>query len=317
VAARADGGRRPDPDGARRPSLKGGVGAEPGAPVGRARPSRASRSGAALTAEVTRLEAEVSRLEAAVARLDDRLEHELAIARGIQVSLMPRALPQPAGWRLVSAYRAAREVGGDFFDAYELPARPGHLGFVVADVTGKGVTAALVMAFTRAVLRSAAYNGTGPGDALTRTNRVLVTDVRTGLFVTAFAGELEVATGRLRYASAGHEPPLLARAAGSVEELDLPPATLIGAFAEFEASEQEIVLGYGDLLMAWTDGVTDATDAARTRFGDGRFRAALGEVAAGGPDAAVAGVLRAIDEFSAGQPAADDITLLAIGRLRA
>ena len=269
----------------------------------------------ALAAEVTRLEAEVRRLETAVARLDERLEHELAIARGIQVSLMPRALPQPTGWRLASAYRAAREVGGDFFDAYELPARPGHLGFVVADVTGKGVTAALVMAFTRAVLRAAAYNGSGPGDALARTNRVLVTDARTGLFVTVFAGELEVATGRLRYASAGHEPPLLVRAAGgAVSELDLPAATLLGAFTDFEAPEAHLDLGPGDLLVAYTDGVTDAADAARTRFGDARFRAALGSVAAGGPDAAVSGVLDAIDAFVAGQPAADDITLLAIGR---
>jgi sigma-B regulation protein RsbU (phosphoserine phosphatase) len=268
-----------------------------------------------LEAEVARLEAEVRRLEGAVAKLDERLEHELAIARGIQVSLMPRALPQPAGWRLASAYRAAREVGGDFFDAYELPARPGHLGFVVADVTGKGVTAALVMAFTRAVLRAAAYNGVGPGDALARTNRVLVTDARTGLFVTAFAGELEVATGRLRYASAGHEPPLLVRAGdGKVTELALPPATLLGAFMDFDAPETDLELAPGDLLVAFTDGVTDAADASRTRFGDARFQAALGAVAGAGPDGAVSGVLAAIDAFVAGQPAADDITLLAIGR---
>jgi serine phosphatase RsbU (regulator of sigma subunit) len=269
-----------------------------------------------LQAEITRLESEVSRLEGAVAKLDERLEHELAIARGIQISLMPRALPQPAGWRLASAYRAAREVGGDFFDAYELPARPGHLGFIVADVTGKGVTAALVMAFTRAVLRAAAYNGVGPGDALARTNRVLVHDAQTGLFVTAFAGELEVATGRLRYASAGHEPPLLVRAAdGQVRELALPPATLLGAFTDFDAPETLIELAPGDLLVAFTDGVTDAADASRTRFGDARFQASLAGVAGAGPDGAVAGVLAAIDAFVDGQPAADDITLLAIGRL--
>jgi sigma-B regulation protein RsbU (phosphoserine phosphatase) len=269
-----------------------------------------------LEAEVQRLEAEVQRLEGTVARLDERLEHELAIARGIQISLMPRALPQPAGWRLASAYRAAREVGGDFLDAYDLPARPGRLGFVVADVTGKGVTAALVMAFTRAVLRAAAYNGNGPGDALARTNRVLVNDARTGLFVTAFAGELDTATGRLRYASAGHEPPLLWRSAGGVvSELDLPPATLLGAFSDFEAAETEVDLEPGDLLVAFTDGVTDAADVSRTRFGDARFRTAFGGFAAGGPDSAVAGVLATIDAFVAGQPAADDITLLAIGRL--
>lgn len=267
-----------------------------------------------LRSEVGRLTTEVARLESSVGHLSGRLERELAIARGIQVSLMPRVFPQPAGWRIASVYRAAREVGGDFFDAYDLPARPGKVGFIVADVTGKGVTAALVMAFTRAVLRAAAYNGTGPGDALVRTNRVLVKDAVTGLFVTAFAGEFDTATGDLRYASAGHEPPLLVRAGGEVAELPLPDAMMLGAFPDFEAVETTVRLEPGDLLMAYTDGVTDAWNHDKARFGDRRFADALGAVAGRGPDGAVEGVLAAIDAFSAGMEAADDITLLAIGR---
>ena len=164
-----------------------------------------------LTAEVERLTAQVGDLRETRDGLVQRLEHELAVARRIQLNLMPRTLPQPEGWSVATAYRPAREVGGDFYDAYELPGRPGRIGFVVADVTGKGVTAALMMAFTRAVLRSAAYNGDGPADALMRTNRVLVNDARTGLFVTAFIGELDAASGTVRYASAGHEPPLVVR----------------------------------------------------------------------------------------------------------
>jgi serine phosphatase RsbU (regulator of sigma subunit) len=233
---------------------------------------------------------------------------------------MPTRFPDLGpGWQVAARYRAARSIGGDAYDVYPAqPGRDGQLGLSIADVTGKGVTAALVMAFTRAVLRAAAYNGSGPGDALRRTNRVLVTDARTGLFVTAFAGELDVATGRLRYASAGHEPPLLVRAAdGRVRELELPPTTLLGAFEDFDAPETEMDLAPGDLLVAFTDGVTDAADATRARFGDARFQAALGDVAAGGADAAVAGVLAKIDAFVAGEPAADDITLLAIARARA
>jgi serine phosphatase RsbU (regulator of sigma subunit) len=268
-----------------------------------------------LTSEVERLASEVRRLEGSVGQLTGRLEHELAIARGIQVSLMPRALPQPEGWRIASAYRAAREVGGDFFDAYELPARPGNIGFVVADVTGKGVTAALVMAFTRAVLRAAAYNGTGPSDALARTNRVLVNDARTGLFVTAFVGELDTASGEVRYASAGHEPPLLVRAPdGQVRELDLPPSVLLGAFADFDAPERSLALDPGDVLVAFTDGVTDAMNGDRTRFGDARFQAAVAAAAPRDPGVIVEAVLVAIDAFSGDEPAADDVTLLAIGR---
>jgi serine phosphatase RsbU (regulator of sigma subunit) len=288
--------------------------------------SRAARGPAGeverLTAEVERLAAEVQRLtgevgdlEAARDVLRGRLEHELAVARRIQLSLMPRTLPQPHGWRIATAYRAAREVGGDFFDAYELPRRPGRIGFVVADVTGKGVTAALMMAFTRAVLRSAAYNGDGPADALERTNRVLVNDARTGLFVTVFIGELDPASGRVRYASAGHEPPLVVlEGARSVAALELPDTVLLGAFADFRASEASIVLGRGDLLVAYTDGVTDARDASGARFGEARLREVLAGTFPSKADAAVSDVVSAIDAFTGDEPAADDVTLLVLGR---
>lgn len=269
-----------------------------------------------LLAEIARLTERADRLEGELDGLRRRLDQELAIARRIQLGLMPRTLPQPDGWRIATAYRAAREVGGDFYDVYELPRRPGRIGFVVADVTGKGVTAALMMAFTRAVLRSAAYNADGPADALARTNRVLVSDVQTGLFVTAFAGDLDTATGRLRHASAGHEPPLVVRSAdGRVEELEQPASTLLGAFAGPPAVEAALTLDPGDLLVAYTDGVTDACDASRARFGDARLRSVLAGLGPAGADAAVADVLAAIDAFAGAEPATDDVTLLAVGRL--
>src|SRR4029077_8516322 len=166
---------------------------------------------------------EIADLRATLEGERRRLERELDFARRIQLNLMPAAPPQPPGWEIATAYRAARVVGGDFYDAFDLPGRDGTgplVGLVIADVTGKGLTAALMMAFTRAVHRAAAYNGTGPSDALERTNRVLVRDARTGLFVTAIGATLDPAYGRFRYASAGHEPPLLLRAGASgVEEL--------------------------------------------------------------------------------------------------
>jgi sigma-B regulation protein RsbU (phosphoserine phosphatase) len=270
-----------------------------------------------LSAEVERLTSQIADLHEAHDGLRQRLEHELAVARRIQLSLMPRSLPQPEGWRIATAYRPAREVGGDFYDVYELPRRPGWIGFVVADVTGKGVTAALMMAFTRAVLRSAAYNGDGPADALARTNRVLVNDARTGLFVTAFVGELEVASGRIRYASAGHEPPLVVRGPDrTVAELELSDAVLLGAFLDFGVIEGSVVLGPGELLVAYTDGVTDACDASGARFGEARMRDALAATVTGTADTAVSDVLGAIDAFAGDEPAADDITLLVLGRER-
>jgi sigma-B regulation protein RsbU (phosphoserine phosphatase) len=266
-------------------------------------------------AEVERLTAQVARLEDGLDGLRRRLEHELAVARSIQLGLMPRTLPRPAGWGIATAYRAAREVGGDFYDAYELPARPGRIGFVVADVTGKGVTAALMMAFTRAVLRSAAYNGEGPADALSRTNRVLFGDVRTGLFVTALVGELDPATGRLRYASAGHEPPLLiGRREPRVAELEVPPSALLGAFPDVGSVEASIVLEPGEVLLAYTDGVTDGRDATGARFGDARLQGALAASRPGAAEGAIADVLSALDAFTGAEPPADDVTLLAVAR---
>ena len=154
---------------------------------------------------------EIERLRSLLA--DERLRsaRDLAFARRIQLNLMPTDLPVPPGWEIATAYRAARTVGGDFYDVYSLPSAASTLGLVVADVTGKGLPAALMMAFSRAVMRSAAYNGSGPADALRRTNRVLVRDARTGLFVTALVARLDVDSGRLRYANAGHEFPLLRR----------------------------------------------------------------------------------------------------------
>lgn len=257
----------------------------------------------------------IARLEADLEGLQRRIDHELEVARRIQLSLMPATVPEPDGWKIATAYRAARIVGGDFYDAYELPARPGRIGFVVADVTGKGVTAALMMAFARAVMRSAAYNASGPADALERTNRVLAGDARTGLFVTAFVGELDPATSRLRYAAAGHEPPLLFRAAtGRAADMDVPGTPLLGAFTPLAATELEVRLAPGDVLLAYTDGVTDAQDAGGSRFGDGRLRTTVEAAARGGAAALLASVLAAVDTFASAVPAADDITLIALER---
>lgn len=247
-------------------------------------------------------------------RLERHLERELAIARHIQLSLMPGSAPALAGVEVATAYRAAREVGGDFYDTYELPARPGTLGVAVADVTGKGVTAALMMAFSRAILRSAAYNGSGPSDALRRTNRVLVNDVRTGLFLTALVLELDASSGALRFASAGHEPPLLLRA-GASEPIELPSGgAMLGLFDDPEPEELSVDLAPGDLVLAYTDGVTDALDSSGGRFGDARLRELVGRGGELSARDVVDMILGGVHGFAGGEPPADDITLVAIRR---
>jgi phosphoserine phosphatase RsbU/P len=262
----------------------------------------------------------IAELRATLAQERRRLERELDFARRIQLNLMPATPPQPDGWEIATRYRAARLVGGDFYDAFELPGTgrtggSGNLvGLVIADVTGKGLTAALMMAFTRAVHRAAAYNGTGPADALERTNRVLVRDARTGLFVSAIGALLEPGRGRLTYASAGHEPPLLMRASTpGVEEL---PAggRLLGLMEPATGADQTADLSPGDLVLLYTDGVTDAVNPAGERFGAERLRVAVEDARGESAHDVVAAVLASVDAFAGTAEPADDLTLVGIRR---
>jgi sigma-B regulation protein RsbU (phosphoserine phosphatase) len=257
---------------------------------------------------------EIAELRATLALERQRLERELDFARRIQLNLMPALPPQPAGWEIATAYRAARLVGGDFYDAFQLPGSGGRIGLIIADVTGKGLTAALMMAFTRAVHRAAAYNGSGPADWLERTNRVLVRDARTGLFVTAIAAEVDPSRGVLTYASAGHEPALMARrAARSVDEL---PAggMLLGLAEGAPTDDREVLFEPGDLAVLYTDGVTDAVDADGSRFGAERLADAVSQVRGLAAAEAIGTIIGAVDRFVGEAEPADDLTLVAVRR---
>ncbi len=257
---------------------------------------------------------EIERLRATLASERLRAERDLAFARRIQLNLMPADPPAPEGWEIAFAYRAARMVGGDFYDVYDLPATGHRLGLVVADVTGKGLPAALMMAFSRAVMRAAAYNGSGPSDALQRTNRVLVRDARTGLFLTALMAVLDPADGRLRYASAGHEFPLLRRR-GSRRPRELSSqGAMLGLFEHPSVRDRTVTLQPGDLFVAYTDGVTDAAAPDGRRFGSERLIEVIREVGEATAQEVVATIMTALEQFAGDAEPADDITLLAIRR---
>lgn len=228
--------------------------------------------------------------------------------------MIPRQLPSCTGWRLASHYQPAREVGGDFLDAFDLPTRPTHLAVHVGDVTGKGIAASLLMAFSRAVLRSAGYNGAGPADTLARANRVLATEVPSSLFLTAIALELDP-SGTVRWSSAGHEPPFLLRA-GSANVLELgATAPILGLFPVLDAKDEHEQLGPGDRLVLWTDGITDAQRPDGARFGEARLRSVLAAHApCGDPETLVADLLDAVAAWTAGAEPADDVTLVVVER---
>ncbi|HET7727182.1 MAG TPA: SpoIIE family protein phosphatase [Candidatus Limnocylindrales bacterium] len=292
-----------------RPSAALVLGRPPGSPRF-ASPDQ--RLGVAL-AEHASVALERSRLQAHDAERR-RLEQEVSLGRRIQRSLLPQRPPDIAGWSFATHYEAATQVGGDFYDFFRLRDRPTSFGLVIADVTGKGIGAALLMAFARPLFRAIADQYPGPAAALTQANRVLVLERPTPLFITAFMGIVDSATGLLRYASAGHEPPLVVPAGrGRVRRLP-GSGPLLGAFPVVSLAEHVVQLHPGDLLLLHTDGAIDARDPLRRRFGDVRLARAAGS--ARGRDAAelVASVAGAVARFAAGEPAADDLALVAVRR---
>ncbi len=249
-----------------------------------------------------------------------QLEQELTVARRIQLSLLPAAAPRVPGWRFAATYEAARQVGGDFYD-FLVPGSPAQagerLGLVIADVTGKGVPAALVMAYSRAVVRAEAAAGSSPAEVLANTNRVIMRDRQSSLFLSAFYAELDLASGTLTYASAGHDAPMLVRAddASAVTELEAR-GVVLGAFADMGLEERSVVLGPGDLVLFFTDGVTEARNGSRELFGDDRLRAVLTASAGGDAESVIAAVVSAVTEFTEGEEQADDLTIVCVQRER-
>jgi serine phosphatase RsbU (regulator of sigma subunit) len=249
---------------------------------------------------------------AATARL---LEQELAHGRSLQRSFVSLVPPEVPGWDIATYYEAAREVGGDFFELFRLRRRGRPLSIVIADVTGKGVAAALLMAFSRPLLHAAIDHTTSPAAALERTNRILVEERRSSLFITALAARLDVRTGVLVIANAGHEPPLLVRADGSAVACLLEGGPLVGAFARLDIPEMTVELAPGDLALLYTDGVTDARSPAGERFDEWRLFEAV-EATRGQPASEVVGAIaRAVNAFQGREDVADDITVVAVRRL--
>ena len=188
-----------------------------------------------------------------------RFEQELEVARLIQQNFLPKQLPELPGWQVAAYYQPAREVGGDFYDVIPLP--DGRVGFVIGDVTDKGVPAALVMAATRSVLRAAAQRLVEPGEVLERVNELLCPDMPANMFVTCLYGVLDPATGRFRFANAGHDLPYVKTADGSVElrARGMPLGLMPGMAYE----EKETVLEPGDSLLLYCDGIVEAHDPQR------------------------------------------------------
>ena len=218
------------------------------------------------------------RQQEAEARTRQRFEQELEVARLIQQNFLPKQLPELAGWQVAAYYRPAREVGGDFYDVIPLPG--GKVGFVIGDVTDKGVPAALVMAATRSVLRASAQRLVDPGEVLERVNEHLCPDMPEKMFVTCLYGVLDPASGHFRFANAGHDLPYVKTAEGSVElrARGMP----LGLMPGMPYEEKEMVLAPGDSLLLHSDGVVEAHDPQGDMFGFPRLKDAVAQYPGGG-----------------------------------
>ena len=239
----------------------------------------------------------------------ERIEQELRTAQEIQHTFLPKEVPVPPGWQLVPFYQSAREVGGDFYDF--LPFADGRLGIVIGDVTDKGVPAALVMTATRTMLRTAAQEHTSPAEVLARVNDLLFNDIPPSMFVTCFYVLLDPASGRMRFANAGHEPPFR-QSPGSAVELWATGMPL-GMMPDTDYEEHETVIKPGESLLFYSDGLVEAHNQQREMFGFARLQSLLAAQRDG--IVLVDTLLDELQHFTGdGWEQEDDVTLLALHR---
>ncbi len=242
-----------------------------------------------------------------------RMAGEVDAARRIQMGLLPdpAALAPDARYAIAAWLAPARSVGGDFYDFFALDAR--RLFLAVADVSGKGLASALFMAAAKSQIRSAALRGGTPGEILTRAEEAIARENPEQLFVTAFVAILDLPTGRIEYANAGHEPPFRRAPRGPAGRFDAPDGPPLGVIEGFAHRTRERVLAPGEWVLVFTDGATEAVNRAGEFFGIERLRASVAGVAQGAAPAAVLERVRAdLDRFAAGAELADDVTLLAL-----
>ncbi len=241
----------------------------------------------------------------------ERIEQELEVARRIQRASLPGEVPELEGWEISPYYKPAREVGGDFYDFFELP--NGRLGIVVGDATGKGVPAALVMANARSMLRAVAQAFNSPGEVLRRVNEALVTDVPPNMFVTCFYAILEPESASLSYANAGHDLPCLHRTSGEAEELRATGMPL-GLMPGMGYEEKETILKSGEAALFYSDGLVEAHNPKGEMFGFPRLQSLVSKY---GEERSLGdSLLEVLHSFTGGEGWAqeDDITLVTLRR---
>jgi serine phosphatase RsbU (regulator of sigma subunit) len=258
-----------------------------------------------------RLSQAYEELKAAQAQLivKEKLEHELWMARRIQESILPKAVPVISGWRLDAIWKPARVVSGDFYDFIQFGKK--RIGLLIGDVSGKGIPASLVMATTRSILRVAAKKNLAPGEVLYQVNGLLCNDMPANMFVTCFMGILDLSSGRLCFANAGHDLPLLTRGR-EVSELRATGMPL-GLLPDMTYEEREVNVRKGDRVVFYSDGLAEAHNPQKEMFGFPRLRSIMAEYKCITPVTTY--LLDALADFTGPDwEQEDDVTLLTVER---
>ena len=243
----------------------------------------------------------------------ERIGAELNVATQIQADMLPRifpAFPERQEFEVYATMNPAKEVGGDFYDFFLVD--DDHLAVVIADVSGKGVPAALFMVIAKTLIKNHAQNRETPGEVFTQTNAQLCEGNDAGLFVTAWMGVLEISTGKFVYVNAGHNPPLLKRAGGRFEWLKSRPGFVLAGMEGVRYRENTLELMPGDTLYLYTDGVTEATSSAQELYGEERLQAALNEASELPVSQLLPRIKNCIDTFVGDAEQFDDITMLGL-----
>lgn len=245
------------------------------------------------------------------------IQQELGIAARIQQSMLPRTFPPFPGreeFELYATMFAAKEVGGDFYDFFLIDEH--RLGFVIADVSGKGVPAAIFMAVSRTLLRATALEKLPPGKCLEYVNAALSSDSDTTMFVTVFYGILHTDTGEVEFCIGGHNPPYLFSANGRVQVLDAPTHMLLGVLSDVPYETHRLKLEPGEGMFLFTDGVTEAMDANDVLYSEERLEEVLQKFRDRSADEMVREVVTDVRKHAGDAPQSDDITVLVLRYLK-
>ena len=240
----------------------------------------------------------------------ERMEKELQVAANIQMSILPDVLPSISGYDFGGRILPARQVGGDFYDVFDLGEN--KFGILIGDVADKGVPSAIFMARAHALIIAEANSSTAPGDVLRRVNKHITRFEKSTQFVTALFGILDTVTGEFKYARAGHEPPLLLDAKGDVQRLPHQPGMALGLWEDIILDEHSLILPAGSCLLMYTDGMTDCRNPKGEPFGMERVKSTLMNL---NDDSAQSGcdqLFETLMKYQNGSKQDDDVTLVAI-----